>query len=309
MSGPEGKPRVPFAPNAEVYDASYYRAMYRPHWFLRNRRKYRERDAAMLRIVRPAPGIRILELGSARGDSAFSSSLRSSRRSWASMRQKRLSSSRVRKRGAGRSPTRDSNRRMPGSRSFPARASTLSCWRISSSTWKTTFSCPRSRNPAGCSEREVLSRSTPRTSITGPNGSRRPCPGLQQSDHIAVRPAARGRPSLVASCRLPAVDELSFSASPYPLLGGYRPPLLRGPRLCRFRTVLRAPPAGLTPASRRRRPAGGPGLDVRHPEGTLRSLAAAARKDDHDDAPDLPSHSSRRRAPRGRSPCPPSLPE
>ena len=45
--------------------------MYRPHWFLRNARKYRERDAALLRAVRPRPGLRLLEVGSARGDTAF----------------------------------------------------------------------------------------------------------------------------------------------------------------------------------------------------------------------------------------------
>ena len=60
-----------FAPNAEVYGPGYYERMYRPHWFLRNRRKYEERDAALLRIVRPSPSARLLEVGSARGDTAF----------------------------------------------------------------------------------------------------------------------------------------------------------------------------------------------------------------------------------------------
>ncbi|HKC24574.1 MAG TPA: hypothetical protein VKF32_07510, partial [Thermoanaerobaculia bacterium] len=45
--------------------------MYRPHWFLRNRRKYEERDRALLRLVKPDPAMRLLELGSARGDTAF----------------------------------------------------------------------------------------------------------------------------------------------------------------------------------------------------------------------------------------------
>ena len=39
--------RPDFAPNAAVYDDAYYAAMYRPHWFFRNARKYRERDAAL----------------------------------------------------------------------------------------------------------------------------------------------------------------------------------------------------------------------------------------------------------------------
>ena len=60
-----------FAPNAEVYGPDYYARMYRPHWFLRNRRKYQERDAALLRLVRPSPASRVLEVGSARGDTAF----------------------------------------------------------------------------------------------------------------------------------------------------------------------------------------------------------------------------------------------
>lgn len=60
-----------FAPNAAVYDDAYYAAMYRPHWFFRNARKYRERDAALLRAVRPHAGMRLLEVGSARGDTAF----------------------------------------------------------------------------------------------------------------------------------------------------------------------------------------------------------------------------------------------
>ena len=51
MTERSGRPG--FAPNAEVYDDAYYAAMYRPHWFLRNERKYRERDEALLRAVRP----------------------------------------------------------------------------------------------------------------------------------------------------------------------------------------------------------------------------------------------------------------
>ena len=65
------EPPEQFAPNAEVYGPDYYERMYRPHWLLRNRRKYEERDAALLRLVRPTPSARVLEVGSARGDTAF----------------------------------------------------------------------------------------------------------------------------------------------------------------------------------------------------------------------------------------------
>lgn len=69
MTERSGRPG--FAPNAEVYDDAYYAAMYRPHWFLRNERKYRERDEALLRAVRPHAEMRLLEVGAARGDTAF----------------------------------------------------------------------------------------------------------------------------------------------------------------------------------------------------------------------------------------------
>jgi SAM-dependent methyltransferase len=62
-------------------------------------------------------------------------------------------------------------------------------------------------------------------------------PGLQQEDHIAVRPSAEVA-RLVAAGGL-AVEDLSFTASPYPLLGAVDR-LFPGAGLCRFRTVLRA---------------------------------------------------------------------
>jgi hypothetical protein len=62
-------------------------------------------------------------------------------------------------------------------------------------------------------------------------------PGLQQEDHIAVRPAARVV-ELVTDAGF-AVEDLFFSASPYPLLGAIDRALpMVG--LCRFRTCLRA---------------------------------------------------------------------
>jgi len=62
-------------------------------------------------------------------------------------------------------------------------------------------------------------------------------PGLQQEDHIAVRPSEEVA-RLVAAAGF-AVEELFFSASPYPLLGALDRRFARA-GLCRFRTVLRA---------------------------------------------------------------------
>ena len=62
-------------------------------------------------------------------------------------------------------------------------------------------------------------------------------PGLQQEDHIAVRPSARVV-AIVEEAGF-AVDDLFFSASPYPVLGALDRALpMVG--LCRFRTCLRA---------------------------------------------------------------------
>jgi SAM-dependent methyltransferase len=62
-------------------------------------------------------------------------------------------------------------------------------------------------------------------------------PGLQQEDHIAVRPAERVV-ALVQAAGFRAED-LFFSASPYPFLGAFDRALpMVG--LCRFRTCLRA---------------------------------------------------------------------
>ncbi len=62
-------------------------------------------------------------------------------------------------------------------------------------------------------------------------------PGLQQEDHIAVRASARVV-ALVEAAGF-AVDDLFFSASPYPVLGALDRALpMVG--LCRFRTCLRA---------------------------------------------------------------------
>ena len=62
-------------------------------------------------------------------------------------------------------------------------------------------------------------------------------PGLQQADHIAVRPSAAVA-RLVADAGF-SVDDLFFTASPYPLLGAVDRLFPRA-GLCRFRTVLRA---------------------------------------------------------------------
>jgi len=62
-------------------------------------------------------------------------------------------------------------------------------------------------------------------------------PGLQQEDHIAVRPASRVV-ELVARAGF-VLEELFFTASPYPVLGALDRAFLSR-RVCRFRTCLRA---------------------------------------------------------------------
>ena len=227
-----------FAPNAEVYGADYYERMYRPHWFLRNRRKYEERDAALLRLVRPSPA-----------DARPRGRVRA-RRYGILPRAARRGGRRHRRgagrdRGGARAPRGPRAARTSGSRrrtpvTFrPSRAdrSTSSSSRTSSSTWPTTCSSRAFRAREKSFGPAAPSRSTRRTRRTGPSGSRRPCPGLQQEDHIAVREADR----VVASRRGGGVPRRGplLLREPYPLLGALDRALpMVG--LCRFRTCLRA---------------------------------------------------------------------
>jgi 2-polyprenyl-6-hydroxyphenyl methylase / 3-demethylubiquinone-9 3-methyltransferase len=54
-----------------LYDKGYFEGLHKSHWFTNPARKYEERDRDVLRVVRPGPADRVLELGSARGDVTF----------------------------------------------------------------------------------------------------------------------------------------------------------------------------------------------------------------------------------------------
>ena len=56
---------------SRLYDLGYFEGLHKSHWFTNPPRKYEERNRDTLRVVKPAPSDRILELGSARGDVSF----------------------------------------------------------------------------------------------------------------------------------------------------------------------------------------------------------------------------------------------
>jgi SAM-dependent methyltransferase len=226
-----------FAPNAEVYGPDYYEKMYRPHWFLRNRRKYEERDLALLRIVRPTPSVRVLEVGSARGDTAF----------FLAPRVKEvvgIDASPVAIEAARRRLT---DLALPNVRFEETDARRLSA--VSGGPFDVVLLADFVEHvtddvlvPCLASAREVLAEGGA-LAIYTPNAThwaerlKAALPGLQQEDHIAVRPAARVL-DLVTGAGF-AVEDLFFSASPYPLFGAIDRALgMVGP--FRFRTCLRA---------------------------------------------------------------------
>ncbi|HEV8269537.1 MAG TPA: class I SAM-dependent methyltransferase [Thermoanaerobaculia bacterium] len=233
MSDPKGD----FAPNAEVYDERYYERMYRPHWFLRNTRKYRERDEALLRLVRPSPGMRLLELGSARGDATFFFAPRVASAVGIDAAPAAVSAARERALHEG----------IPNVRFELADARALSLF--SDASFDAVLLADFVEHvmddvlaPALAESRRVLVKGGALAVYT-PNREhwaeriKATVPFLQQEDHIAVRPAARVV-ELVAKAGF-TLDELFFSASPYPLLGALDrafPSL----SFCRFRTCLRA---------------------------------------------------------------------
>jgi len=59
------------SPNRDAYDRDYYARMYRTNAFTCPARKWREREENLLDLVRPHPEMTLLELGCARGDTAF----------------------------------------------------------------------------------------------------------------------------------------------------------------------------------------------------------------------------------------------
>ena len=235
MHGPEAPDR--FAPNAEVYDAAYYARMYRPHWFLRNARKYRERDEALLRLVRPRPAMRVLELGSARGDPALFLAPHVSLVVGVDAASAAVEQSREAAMARG----------VPNVRFELADARDLSPFGDASFDAVVLADFVEHVDDAVLvpSLRESLRVLVPggALAIYTPNLDhwaeriKAAVPGLQQPDHVAVRRAARVV-ELVARAGF-TLDELFFSASPYPLLGGVDR-LFPSRPACRFRTCLRA---------------------------------------------------------------------
>jgi SAM-dependent methyltransferase len=230
-------PRPDFAPNAEVYDEAYYAAMYRPHWFFRNARKYRERDAALLRAVRPHPAMRLLEVGSARGDTAFFFAPLVAEVVGVDAAETAVEVAREAAAARGlrnvRFETADA-RDLSGlpDRSFDAVLLADFVEHVEDDVLAPCLAeARRVLAPAG-----ALAIYTPNRDHWAER-VKAAVPGLQQEDHIAVRPSAEVA-RLVAAAGL-AVEDLSFTASPYPLLGAVDR-LFPGAGLCRFRTVLRA---------------------------------------------------------------------
>lgn len=236
MTEPPGK----FAPNAEVYGPDYYERMYRPHWLLRNRRKYLERDAALLRLVRPTPSAHVLEVGSARGDTAFflaphvagvvgidaaPAAVKAAREAQAA---RGVANVRFEEADA-----RDLSRAPGGPFDVVLLADFVE--HVLDDVLVPCLSSAR----AALAKDGALAIYTPNRDHWAERLKAR-VPGLQQEDHIAVRPAAR----VVALAEAAGfrADDLFFSPSPYPVLGAFDRALpLVG--LCRFRTCLRALPS------------------------------------------------------------------
>jgi SAM-dependent methyltransferase len=226
-----------FAPNAEVYGGEYYERMYRRHWFLRNRRKYEERDAALLRIVKPSPSMCVLEVGSARGDTAFFFAPRVAEVVGIDAAPAAIAAARARLAALA----------LPNVRFEEADARHLTT--VLGGPFDVILLADFVEHvaddvliPCLSSARKVLLPGGA-LAIYTPNAThwaerlKAGVPGLQQEDHIAVRPAERVV-VLVEAAGF-RVEDLFFSASPYPVLGALDRALpMVG--LCRFRTCLRA---------------------------------------------------------------------
>jgi SAM-dependent methyltransferase len=226
-----------FAPNADVYGPDYYERMYRPHWFLRNRRKYEERDAALLRLVRPSGSMRILEVGSARGDTVFFLAPRVAEVVGIDAAAVAIAAARARLAAL----------LLPRVRFEEADARDLTA--VSGGPFDVVLLADFVEHvlddvlvPCLESARRVLAPGGA-LAIYTPNAAhwaeriKAAVPFLQQEDHIAVRKAKRVV-ALVEAAGF-RVEDLFFSASPYPVLGALDRALpMVG--LCRFRTCLRA---------------------------------------------------------------------
>jgi SAM-dependent methyltransferase len=226
-----------FAPNAEVYGPGYYDRMYRPHWFLRNRRKYAERDQALLRIVRPSASLRVLEVGSARGDTAFFLAPHVAGVVGIDAAGVAVAAARAEQtvRGVGNVRFEKADARdltaAPGGPFDVVLLADFVEHVLDDVLVPCLESARRSLASGG-----ALAIYTPNRDHWAER-IKAAVPGLQQEDHIAVRPAARVV-KLVEAAGF-RVRDLFFSASPYPVLGALdRAFPMVG--LCRFRTCLRA---------------------------------------------------------------------
>jgi SAM-dependent methyltransferase len=226
-----------FAPNAEVYGPDYYARMYRPHWFLRNRRKYEERDAALLRLVRPTASARVLEVGSARGDTAFFLAPRVAAVVGIDASRAAVEAARTEQTARAIANVRfeEADARdvaaVPGGPFDVVLLADFVEHVLDDVLAPCLESARRALGPGG-----ALAIYTPNAAHWAER-IKAAVPGLQQEDHIAVRPAARVV-ALVEAAGFRVVD-LFFSASPYPVLGAVdRAFPMVG--LCRFRTCLRA---------------------------------------------------------------------
>jgi cyclopropane fatty-acyl-phospholipid synthase-like methyltransferase len=235
MTAKTGRPA--FAPNAEVYDEGYYASMYRPHWFLRNSRKYRERDEALLRAVRPHAGMRLLEVGSARGDTAYFFAPRVAGVVGIDAAAVAVEAARASAAARGLANVRfeEADARdlsAFGDRSFDAVLLADFVEHVEDDVLVPCLAeARRLLVPGG-----ALALYTPNRDHWAER-IKAAVPALQQPDHIAVRPSAE----VVRLVRAAGftVGVLFFSASPYPLLGRVDRLFSRG-ALFRFRTVLRA---------------------------------------------------------------------
>lgn len=226
-----------FAPNAGVYGTDYYERMYRPHWFLRNRRKYEERDTALLRIVRPSGSTRILDVGSARGDTAFFFAPRVAEIVGIDAAPAAIAAARARLEALALPNVRfeEADARdltpVPGGPFDVVLLADFVEHVVDDVLIRCLSSARRVLLPDG-----ALAIYTPNATHWAER-LKAAVPGLQQKDHIAVRPAARVV-ALVEGAGF-RVEDLFFSASPYPLLGALDRALpMVG--FCRFRTCLRA---------------------------------------------------------------------
>jgi len=229
--------REKFAPNADVYGPDYYARMYRPHWFLRNRRKYEERDTALRRLVRPGPTTRVLEVGSARGDTAFFLSPLVAEIVGIDASPPAVAAARAERAARGLSNVRFEE------------ADARDLTRLAGAPFDVVLLADFVEHvlddvlvPCLAGARAVL-RPGGALAVYTPNAAhwaeriKAAVPLLQQEDHIAVRTAERVV-ALVGAAGF-SVEDLFFSASPYPVLGALDRALpMVG--LCRFRTCLRA---------------------------------------------------------------------